>query len=296
MDGVTSDEQNIFSQIMRANADFRNLDKRFWANVRLIGQIIGYTKVEQVRTYTIDDLLMTMKRIGLNADHLVGENSHPTPFSERLIAYFDCRAHVLNEFVKIKLMDVNRAKALFEDYYTRFSPRVELPENKQKGDKKAPAYLTGLVNMLIEEHLGRLPCDYSPKSLTIFTENHTPLRTLSRRMDSCFPNCIDPIAIWEIKEYYYTTTFGSRIADGVYETLLDGMELEELAGFNQTKIEHILIVDAYSTWWEQGKSYLCRLIDLLHMGYVDELLSGYEVIKRLPEIVQSWRKKYEQFA
>lgn len=33
----------------------------------------------------------------------------------------------------------------------------------------------------------------------------------------------------EIKEYYYTTTFGSRVAGGVYETLLDGMELDELA-------------------------------------------------------------------
>ena len=40
---------------------------------------------------------------------------------------------------------------------------------------------------------------------------------------------MDPLAVWEIKEYYYTTTFGSRVADGVYETLLDGMELRELA-------------------------------------------------------------------
>ncbi|MGO8748481.1 MAG: hypothetical protein ACLQNE_21100 [Thermoguttaceae bacterium] len=28
--------------------------------------------------------------------------------------------------------------------------------------------------------------------------------------------------------YPIPTTFGSRVADGVYETLLDGMELEEL--------------------------------------------------------------------
>jgi len=34
--------------------------------------------------------------------------------------------------------------------------------------------------------------------------------------------------VWEIKDYYYTTTFGIRIAYGVYESLLDGMELEEL--------------------------------------------------------------------
>jgi hypothetical protein len=45
------------------------------------------------------------------------------------------------------------------------------------------------------------------------------------------PGTVNPIAIWEIKEYYYTTTFGSRVADGVYETLLDGMEL----GFLSTK-------------------------------------------------------------
>ena len=35
-------------------------------------------------------------------------------------------------------------------------------------------------------------------------------------------------ARWEIKEYYGTTTLGSRVADGVYETMLDGLELREL--------------------------------------------------------------------
>ena len=39
---------------------------------------------------------------------------------------------------------------------------------------------------------------------------------------------MNPIAVWELKEYYYTTTFGSRVADGIYETLLDGMELEDM--------------------------------------------------------------------
>ena len=47
-------------------------------------------------------------------------------------------------------------------------------------------------------------------------------------MDGGFPSITNPLAIWEVKEYYYTTTFGSRVADGVYETLLDGMEIEEL--------------------------------------------------------------------
>lgn len=56
-----------------------------------------------------------------------------------------------------------------------------------------------------------------------------PLRTLSRRVDGAFTRVVNPIAIWEIKEYYYSEeNFGSRIADSVYESQLDGMELDEL--------------------------------------------------------------------
>ena len=50
----------------------------------------------------------------------------------------------------------------------------------------------------------------------------------------------------------------------------------------------LLFVDDYHTWWQQGKSYLCRIIDMLHMGLVDEVLFGREVLTRWPEIVRSW--------
>jgi hypothetical protein len=96
------------------------------------------------------------------------------------------------------------------------------------------------------------------------------------------------IAVWEIKEYYYTTTFGSRVADGVYETLLDGMELEELRKEEQIEIKHYLMVDSHYTWWDCGRPYLCRIMDMLHMGYVDEVLFGSEITERLPAIVKEW--------
>ncbi len=148
--------------------------------------------------------------------------------------------------------------------------------NKQRGDKKRVAYLTALVNMIIEANSQNLPCDYDPRELTTITQNDEPLRTLARRVDGCFPSCVNPIAIWEIKEYYYTTTFGN------------GLELEELRDHEKVNIEHLLIVDAYLTGWNMGKSYLCRMIDMLNMGYVDEVLFGYEVVERLPAIVDSW--------
>ena len=96
------------------------------------------------------------------------------------------------------------------------------------------------------------------------------------------------------KEYYYTTTFGSRVADGVYETLLDGMELEELYEHEGVDIKHYLFIDSHYTWWECGKAYLCRIIDMLHMGYVDEVIYGKEVIERLPSIVKEWKKIYKK--
>lgn len=37
-----------------------------------------------------------------------------------------------------------------------------------------------------------------------------------------------------------------------------------------------------------GRSYLCRIVDMLHMGYVDEVLFGYEVVERMPNIVKEW--------
>jgi hypothetical protein len=35
------------------------------------------------------------------------------------------------------------------------------------------------------------------------------------------------------------------------------------------------------------------LIDMLHMGYVDEVLFGKEVVSRLPAIVKQWVADYK---
>ena len=185
-------------------------------------------------------------------------------------------------------MNADRARAEFDRLRQTLKPACPLPMNKQRGEKRAPAYLTGIVNMLVEANANGLSCDYDPRRLTTVTRDNTPLRTLARRVDGAFPSIVDPIAIWEIKEYYYTTTFGSRVADGVYETLLDGMELAELWASEGIGIRHYLVVDSHFTWWECGRSYLCRMVDMMHMGYVDEVLFGFETIERLPKLVEEW--------
>jgi hypothetical protein len=37
-----------------------------------------------------------------------------------------------------------------------------------------------------------------------------------------------------------------------------------------------------------GKSYLCRIVDALHMLYVDEVLFGREIVQRIPELAAEW--------
>jgi hypothetical protein len=93
----------------------------------------------------------------------------------------------------------------------------------------------------------QVPQYYDPHKLTVVTREGSPLRTLARRIDGAFPSAVNPIAIWEVKEYYYTTTFGSRVADGVYESLLDGMELQELRHVGGIHVRHYLMVDAKYT-------------------------------------------------
>lgn len=276
---------------MQPNPQFRQQSKLFWANVRTISQTLGYASGGKVRTYTLDDLRLAMHKVGLGDYHLANTQNQSTALASDLIAYFDYRADVLNEYVEPLLMDAPRARAAFETLSKALSPKRPFPMNKQRGEKKQVAYLTAMVNMIIEANIGDVPCDYDPRILTTVTRDNQPLRTLSRRMDGCFPSCVNPLAVWEIKEYYYTTTFGSRIADGVYETLLDGLELEELREHEHIHIQHLLIVDSYDTWWGQGKSYLCRLVDMLNMGYLDEVLFGHEVIQRLPQIVRGWIEK-----
>ena len=281
---------------MKPRKRFLDQPKQFWANVRILSEAIGYTARGKglIMVPDLDQIRSALHKRGLTDRHLVTSQNKPTELARTLLAYFAFRAKVLNEYVEPRLMNVQAAKSLFAKLRSSLRPHCPIPMNKQKGGKKVPAYLTGIVNMLIEAHARGVPCDYDPHRLTTITRDGAPLRTLARRVDGAFPSAVDPVAIWEIKEYYHTTTFGSRVADGIYETLLDGLEIEELREYEDVDVKHYLIVDAHYTWWDCGRSYLCRIVDMLHMGYVDEVLFGREVVDRLPALVRSWVGAYRK--
>lgn len=275
---------------MKADERFLRQSKAFWANVRTISEAVGYTQrgTKQVKIPNLQQIRVAYKNLGLTTAHIADDNDNLTAFGSAILAYLEHRATMLNEYVEPRLMNLQKADNLFNEMKDKLQPNCPIPVNRQSKEKKTIAYLTAMVNMIVEYYGEGLDCDFDPQKLTTITLNGAPLRTLARRLDGAFPNAVNPVAVWEIKEYYHTTTFGSRVADGVYETLLDGMELEELREHEGIHIKHYLMVDAYYTWWECGRSYLCRIVDMLHMGYVDEVLYGSEVVERLPDIVKEW--------
>lgn len=283
---------------MKPNKLFKNQTLEFWANIKLLNQRLGYVLRVSPKNPSGGFIIPTLLQIktvfieeGLNYTKIINSDDTFTEFGQLIIDYMIYRGVLLTDFVKPSLMDKDSAKETFYNLKNQLNPQIPLPFNKQKNEKRDHSYLTGLVNMLINENKAEFACDFDPKELTAFTDNGFPIRTLSRRVDGAFPSVINPIAIWEIKEYYYTTTFGSRVADGVYETQLDGWELCEAKENVGKDALHYLIVDDYFTWWVKGRSYLCRLIDSMHMGLVDEVIFGKEVLTRIPELVNEWKLK-----
>jgi hypothetical protein len=273
---------------------FSNQDRPFWAHVRFASERIGYSVrakkggAKSLRRYSITDLQQCLQDAGLRPSPVAGAAGSPTPFGQLVLDYLNFRADLIERQVAPCLMTRDQARSEFERLRKLLKPKCALPMNKQRGEKRHHAYMVGIINMLTERALAGRAFTDEPRGLTVVTDSGSLARTFSRWMDGAYPSLADPYAVWEVKEYYGTTTFGSRVADGVYESMLDGYELGEFHEHTGRRVLHYLIVDDRFTWWDCGRSYLCRLVDMMHMGLVDEVLFGREVLKRWPEIVRAW--------
>lgn len=279
---------------MKGSPLYLNRDDSFWGYVKFISQELGYgdRKTNGLKRYQLHDVIsLCLAKHGLNTEIFVDfPSGKHTPLAVDLLNYLNYRAQILEEQVEPLLMDRDEARIEFEKLRDSYDCTCNLPLNKQKKEKRHHAYLTCITNILTEMSLGGKNFDDRPNSLTIVIENNKIIKTFSRWMDGAYPSVKNPIAVWEIKEYYGTTTFGSRVADGVYETMLDGLEIKALEREKGIEISNYLIIDDKFTWWKKGKSYLCRLIDLLNMGLVDEVIFGREILDRWPEIVKTWKE------
>lgn len=276
---------------MKAFEQFQNKDAAFWALVKYVSENLGYTKRGQnlVISYSEDDITQLFSENKINYDNSVIKD---------VSLYSEHRASLLNNFVEQNLMNAEKADAEFrrlEMIHRTGEYFCKLPLNKQKGAMRQIAFFTAIINIIAEKTIREITGDKNdigfdddPHGLAyIIDSNGQIIGASSRRFDGAYPSIENPKIVWEIKEYYYATTFGSRVADGVYETQLDGFEFNEIYDRTDKKVYHVLFIDAYGTWWEKGKSYLCRLVDALNYGVVDEVIVGREVFSRWPELLKS---------
>lgn len=276
---------------MQAFPEFRHMPTAFWAMIKYVSETLGYTVRGQgiVRAYSIDEIDDLVSQNGIVVDYDIIKTAE---------MYFKMRADLLNNVVRHKLMDANEAKEAFEYLYPLHLDngfKCKIPMNKQKGPMKQVAFFTAIINIIAEDTIrhssaydGSIGFNDDPRGLAyVFDDENHIIGAFSRRFDGAYPNIINPRMVWEIKEYYYATTFGSRVADGVYETQLDGYELKDIFRRSGKPITHVFFLDAYKTWWVDGKSYLCRIIDILNSGLVDEVIVGREVFDRWSELLRT---------
>lgn len=276
---------------MKAFERFQGMDASFWAFVKYISENLGYTERGKgfVKKYPVNTIKSLCSERGIYASEVTIVSA---------AQYSKMRADLLNRFAESMLMDAETASEEFRNW--EMLHRVgnyycKLPMNKQKGAMKQVAFFTAIINIIAEKTIREitgntrsLGFDDDPRSLAyVWDDNNRIIGASSRRFDGAYPSIENPKLVWEIKEYYYATTFGSRVADGVYETQLDGFEFKELYDRTGRKVYHVLFIDAYRTWWVQGKSYLCRLVDAMNSGVVDEVIVGREVLTRWPELLRS---------
>ena len=190
---------------MLPNKKFLDLDLEFWANIKLLDQRLGYT-VRKTKKYPITSFLVpTPKQIidvfldeKLDYTRLVNENEF-TPFGKAIQEYMMYRGEALTNHVEQNLMNKDQAKNLFTKTKQELNPKCPLPLNKQTEDKKDFAFLTGLVNMLIEANIGSFDCNFDPHELTAITIDNFPV------IESSVTSTVDPVVADNWRDSFFLT-------------------------------------------------------------------------------------------
>ena len=157
---------------MRPNNLYKNQSVEFWANIKLLNQRLGYTiKVSKKNPNggfvipSVQQIKTVFESEGLNFSKLIDQNDSFTEFGQLVIDYMIYRGDLLSNSIQPNLMNKESAKETFYTLKNELNPQIPLPYNKQKDEKKDYSYLTGIVNILINENKGDSNCDFDPKEL-----------------------------------------------------------------------------------------------------------------------------------
>lgn len=162
------------------------------------------------------------------------------------------------------------------------------------GYHASPKVLVNTVDAVIyrECKKANVPVNTNPQSrAALLSDEH--IWVSPRRLDGALPDLLNPVALWEIKEYWGKTGGGSKMSDAIYELHLVGLELRMFEAEFGVHVNHYAILDGLEQW-RARKSDVRRTVDLLYMGLLDEVVVGSEVISEWPRIVMENIRRAER--
>jgi hypothetical protein len=272
---------------MYPQEEYLQQDSEFWAYVRLVSQQAGYQPRgdEIVKEYEEQDLQDAVESTGINGEPLFGDFSSDglTELGDDILDYLNYRSQQV-EVALNNIQTKEEARETFEEYRGDYELN-HVQYNRQGNDD--PLIFANTVNLVLEKVYGG-EFDPDPYELPTVLDDEKNLQlTFAKRLDGALPNNRNPIALWEVKEFYSSSTFGSRVADAIYEIMLLSQEAQSIEDQIGREIEMYLLTDGEQAW-SKGISYICRIIDILNMGYIDAAIFGKEVVEDWPEIVREW--------
>lgn len=257
-------------------------DDPFWHAVRMLADQTA-TKQRYASHISPAEIKSVLRSAGTHAaDGLIQYLEANSGMTQRLSDYWSKRREVADEALALMRTEEQAVAdySLLSDEVLQ-SYGVQLDEYH-----KSPKVLVNTVDTVVYQKCQKvgIPVNTNPQSRAVIVSDRH-IWVSPRRLDGALPDLLNPVALWEIKEYWGKTGGGSKMSDAIYELHLVGLELRMFEDEFGVHVNHYAIMDGRHQW-DSRKSDVRRAVDLLYSGLLDELVVGSEVLTEWPRIVE----------
>ncbi|MGC5342937.1 DUF7687 domain-containing protein [Streptomyces sp. DT171] len=257
-------------------------DDPFWHVVRMLADQSATKRGKYALAIEPHEIMSILRSVGTPAaEGMIRYLENHNGILDSLSAYWGKRRAVADSLLAAMRTE-EQAKA---DYATVSDQVLQSYGVKLKGYHKSSKALVNTVDAIVYRECRKtgVSVDTNPQSrAALVSDEH--IWVSPRRLDGAIPDLLNPVAIWEIKEYWGKTNGGSKMSDAIYELHLVGLELRMFEDEFNVHVNHYAIIDGKDQW-NSRKSDLRRAVDLLYSGILDELVVGGEVLTEWPRIV-----------
>ncbi len=202
--------------------------------------------------------------------------------------YLDFRSRLWNAGDKL-LRTEDEAKAYCKKKFNELPKTTQTKNLDHHQSSKALVLTTTRLAEAVCKEFG-MAIEPNPQRRCVWVAKEQ-LHVTARNLDGAIPGLVDPFLVWEIKEYWGTTSGSSKMSDAVYECALVGRELRDFEKRTKLHVDQAVVLDGKAQWTSR-KSDLLRFYDLWHQGLIDLLVVGREVETEWQPFVKSVVEKH----